>query len=199
VARPQAALRRGPRKTKSLVHRLRDVRTARVTTRYGAACTAVGHIRGERVSWFGHLLEPRCVYRRHPPEYCREDGTRVIHKCLACRNPIVCTVKDGVLQADGFCAFCGEPHPWATPTEQLLQQLYRALRHEPLTDAQRSAIQEEIEVLSEPVDEVTDDKRLRAGERLRSILPQELWKEFAPILRELLTLEAKRRLGLTGQ
>jgi hypothetical protein len=44
-----------------------------------------------------------------------------------------------------------------------------------------------------------DDKGIHAGERLKSILPPELRKELMAMIREILTREAERRLGLTGQ
>jgi hypothetical protein len=67
--------------------------------------------------------------------------------------------------------------------------------HEDLDEATLLTVREQIAVLSQPVDEATDDDRVRAGRRIRDLAPK-AWEAVLPVLQGLLTAEAKRRLGL---
>jgi hypothetical protein len=97
-------------------------------------------------------------------------------------------------EPDSFCWDCGEPYPWASREERLIK-LFDRIDHEDLDEATLLTVREQIAVLSAPVDEVTDDERVRAGHRIMSLAP-EAWKALLPVLQGLLTAEAKRRLGL---
>ena len=97
-------------------------------------------------------------------------------------------------EPDSFCWHCGEPYSWAA-REERVGKLYDLIDHEDLDEATLLTVREQIAVLSEPVDEVTDDDRVRAGQRLRNLAPK-LWEAALPVLQSVLTAEAKRQLGL---
>jgi hypothetical protein len=97
-------------------------------------------------------------------------------------------------EPDSFCWDCGEPYPWASREERVVK-LFDRIDHEDLDEATLLTAREQIAILSAPVDEVTDDERVRAGHRIMSLAP-EAWKALLPVLQGLLTAEAKRRLGL---
>jgi hypothetical protein len=74
-------------------------------------------------------------------------------------------------------------------------ELYNVIDDEKLDEADRLAVVEQIAVLSEPVDEVSDEDRVRAGKRVKSLAPK-VWEAALPILQSLLTAKAKQELGL---
>ena len=93
-----------------------------------------------------------------------------------------------------ICWDCGHPYPWASREERVVK-LYDKIDHEDLDEATLLTIREQIAVLSAPVDEATNDERVRAGRRMRDLAPK-LWEAGLPILQSVLTAEAKRQLGL---
>jgi hypothetical protein len=100
----------------------------------------------------------------------------------------------GMRRPDSFCWECGKPYPWAT-REKRVGKLYDEIDHEDLDEATLLTVREQIAVLSAPVDEETDDDRVRAGQRIRDLAPR-AWEAALPVLQSVLTAEAKRRLGL---
>ena len=95
---------------------------------------------------------------------------------------------------DPFCFQCGAPHRWST-REQRVRHLENLLEFDDLDDATQLTVIEELAVLAAPVDEVSDDDRARAGERLRGLAPR-LWEAGMPVIQTVLTEAAKRQLGL---
>ena len=79
--------------------------------------------------------------------------------------------RDPRWEPAGFCWKCGVPYSWAT-REQRLAQLYNVIDDEELDEADRLAVVEQIALLSEPVDEVSDEDRVRAGSGSGASLPR---------------------------
>ena len=135
------------------------------------------------------------------PRHCGRCGAAVVRACGSCEAPLLGGerfaqggLKSAMKEPDPFCWDCGEPYPWAT-REQRLGQLYNLIDEEDLDEAERLVVVEQIAVLSEPVDEVSDEQQIRAGERLRGLAPK-VWEAALPILQSLLTAKAKEKLGL---
>lgn len=134
------------------------------------------------------------------PRHCGTCGASVLQTCGACQAPLLGAVRSlpslpsEMNKPDSFCWDCGEPYPWAT-REQRVGKLYDRIDHDDVDEATLLTIREQIAVLSAPVDEVTDEDRVRAGHRIMDLAP-EAWKAALPVLQSLLTAEVKRRLGL---
>jgi hypothetical protein len=135
------------------------------------------------------------------PRHCGRCGARVLRTCPSCDAFILGTVvlyagHDNLERPESFCWDCGKPYPWAT-REERIGKLYDEIDHEDLDEATLLTIQEQIAVLSTPVDEdgVTDDDRVRAGRLIRDLAPK-AWEIGLPVIQSLLTAEAKRQLGL---
>jgi hypothetical protein len=197
---------------------------ARIRGRYHSACLAgtgrMGTVTGtwHSVSWLGRrsacgatsrmhhidlqtlsaLRGPTQLKAPHVPAFCGRCGGQVLLGCRSCDAGIAGQMdgrpRDPQWEPAGFCWKCGFPYPWAT-REQRLAQLYNVIDDEELDDAERLAVVEQIAVLSEPVDEVSDEDRVRAGERVKSLAPK-AWEAALPILQSLLTAKAKQDLGL---
>ncbi len=75
-----------------------------------------------------------------------------------------------------------------------MRHLQNLLEFEDLDEATQLTVIEELAVLAAPVDQVNDDERARAGERLRGLAPR-LWRGI-PVIQTVLTEAAKRQLGL---
>jgi hypothetical protein len=67
-------------------------------------------------------------------------------------------------EPDSFCWDRSQPYPWASREERVVK-LFDRIDHEDLDEATLLTVREEIAVLSAPVDEVTDDDRVRAGNK----------------------------------
>jgi hypothetical protein len=104
-------------------------------------------------------------------------------------------LQDEAWEAASFCWNCGEPHSWAT-REERVQKLYSLIDDEDLDEADRLTVVEQIALLSAPEDEVPDDRRLHAGEKIRQLAPK-AWEAALPVLQGLLTAKLKRDLGLS--
>jgi hypothetical protein len=152
----------------------------------------------EVASTAAKVAETRGRSRPHTlPPFCGYCGARILMNCPSCDALILGKVQGiPVLgwRPAVFCWSCGGPYPWAT-REQRVGKLYNLLDFEELDEAQRLTVIEHIAVLTEPVDEVTDEQRVRAGERLRSLVPR-LWEAGLPIIQSVLTAGAKQKLGL---
>jgi hypothetical protein len=144
------------------------------------------------------LRGPTQLKAPHVPSFCGRCGGRVLLGCRSCGAGIAGQMdgnpRDPQWEPAGFCWKCGVPYPWAT-REQRLAQLYNLIDDEDLDEAERLAVVEQIALLSEPVDEVSDEDQVRAGERIKSLAPK-VWEAALPILQSLLTAKAKQELGL---
>jgi hypothetical protein len=132
------------------------------------------------------------------PRHCGRCGRPVLRTCPSC-DAFILGAYTALRPSDfslpeSFCWDCGEPYPWAT-REERIGELFDKIDHEDLDEATLLVIGEELAVLSAPVDEVTDDDRVRAGHRIRNLAPK-AWEAILPVLQGLLTAEAKRQLGL---
>jgi hypothetical protein len=163
-----------------------------------AAVCARGHVQSSRLSNFVHSAIVAGLAPEAPDfrQYCGSCGTRILVACRNCGKGIAGEPEPNFYGwgLDSFCWNCGVPYPWAT-REQRLGQLYNFIDEEDLDEAEHLAVVEQIAVLSEPVDEVSDEDRVRAGQRLRGISPK-VWEAALPILQTLLTAKAKQELGL---
>jgi hypothetical protein len=132
------------------------------------------------------------------PRFCGECGAPVLQTCPSCDALIPGEYRAlrprSFVMPDSFCWECGEPYPWATREERVVK-LYDRIDHEDLDEATLLTVREQVAVLSAPVDEATDDDRVRAGNRIKNLAPK-AWEASLPVLQSLLTAEAKRRLGL---
>ncbi len=95
-------------------------------------------------------------------------------------------------QPEPFCWGCGEALPWAS-REVRVAKLYDLVDFEDLDEATLLTVQEQIAVLSAPVDEKTDEQRGRALERLKGLVPK-AYVAMLPVLQGIATAELKRRL-----
>jgi Uncharacterized protein conserved in bacteria (DUF2321) len=135
------------------------------------------------------------------PRHCGRCGAPVLQACGSCEAPILGAVRvmpglpNEMKEPDPFCWDCGEPYPWASREERVVK-LFDKIDYEDLDEATLLTVREQIAVLSAPVDEATDDERVRAGNKIMNLAP-EAWKAMLPIAQSLLTAEVKRRLGLT--
>jgi Uncharacterized protein conserved in bacteria (DUF2321) len=132
------------------------------------------------------------------PRHCGRCGRPVIQTCPSC-DAFILGAYTALRPADfslpeSFCWDCGEPYPWAT-REERIGKLYDRIDHEDLDEATLLVVSEQIAVLSAPVDQVTDDDRIRAGRRIKDLAPK-AWEAILPILQGLLTAEAKQQFGL---
>jgi hypothetical protein len=165
-----------------------------------AAVCLRGHVQDAfiDVQTLSALRGPTQLKAPHVPSFCGQCGGRVLQGCRSCEAGIAGQMdgrpRDPAWEPAGFCWKCGVPYPWAT-REQRLAQLYNVIDDEKLDEADRLAVVEQIAVLSEPVDEVSDEDRVRAGKRVKSLAPK-VWEAALPILQSLLTAKAKQELGL---
>ncbi len=127
----------------------------------------------------------------------------VLQACLACDAPLLGAFaygRDGrseyeaLDQPESFCWECGEAYPWAT-REERVGKLYDLVDHEDLDEATLLTVREQIAVLSAPVDEETDERRGRAMERLKGLVPK-TYEAVLPVLQGLATAEMKKRFDL---
>jgi hypothetical protein len=133
------------------------------------------------------------------PGFCGQCGVAVLRACRSCEAPILGAHEmhigsEPLKQPASFCWACGESYAWAT-REQRVGKLYDQIDHEDLDEATWLTVCEQIAVLATPVDEKTDEDRVRAGERFRRVAPK-AWETALPVLQTLLTAEVKKRLGL---
>jgi len=133
------------------------------------------------------------------PRHCGQCGARVLQACRSCDAPILGAVRLYMQQVplhrpESFCWECGQPYAWAT-REERIGKLYDEIDHEDLDEATLLTVREQIAVLSAPVDEETDERRGRALERLRDLVPK-TYEAVLPVLQGLATAEMKRRLEL---
>jgi hypothetical protein len=73
--------------------------------------------------------------------------------------------------------------------------LENLLEFEDLDEATQLTVVEELAVLAAPTSDVADERRVRAGERIRAMAPR-LWQVGSPVLQTVLTEAVKRQLGL---
>ena len=178
--------------------------------RYCAAVCRNGHIikddlnppnlRGQTrvtVSRVGGAVGPKAA------PFCGRCGSAVLQACLACDAPLLGAFaygRDGrseyeaLDQPESFCWECGEAYPWAT-REERVGKLYDLVDHEDLDEATLLTVREQIAVLSAPVDEETDERRGRAMERLKGLVPK-TYEAVLPVLQGLATAEMKKRFDL---
>jgi hypothetical protein len=132
------------------------------------------------------------------PRHCGRCGRPVLRTCPSCDAFILGAYlsrqPDALNLPESFCWECGKPYPWAT-REERIGKLYDQIDHEDLDEATLLVVREQIAILSAPVDEETDEARVRAGRRIKDIAPK-AWEAILPVLQNLLTAEAKRQLGL---
>jgi hypothetical protein len=129
------------------------------------------------------------------PRFCDQCGTRVLRACETCGEPLLGAHKLGLFflrRPKPFCPDCGAAYPWAT-REERVGKLYDLIDHEDLDEATLLAVQEQIAVLSTPVGEETDERRGRALERLKGLVPR-VYEATLPVLQNVATAEMKRRL-----
>jgi hypothetical protein len=119
----------------------------------------------------GHVVEAALETLEGLMSFCMKCGSRVIIKCESCEAPILGATTVPWYRPS-FCWKCGRAYPWAT-REQMLGKLYDTLddSHD-LDEAELLIVREQIAVLTEPVDEVSDEEQVRAGERLRGLAPK---------------------------
>jgi hypothetical protein len=156
--------------------------------RYAAAVCMRGHYRDT-------------ILDLHPAEevekYCSECGAPVIQTCPHCSAKILGAYEGvtgvGPDKPENFCFQCGAPYPWAD-RDALIMQLRNVLEFEPgLDDATRLEVGEQIALLPKPDED--DKRRVKAGERLRSLAPKG-WQAAQPILVTPVSAELKKQLGL---
>jgi hypothetical protein len=163
--------------------------------RWAAVCKQQGHVAAKWVSPLETPFIPPGIIRDETPRYCIHDGSPIIIQCEKCNNKIPCMLQDGAWEAASFCWNCGQPHSWAT-REERVQKLYSLIDHEDLDEADRLTVVEQLALLAAPEDEVPDDRRLHAGEKIRQLAPK-AWEAGLPVLQGLLTAKLKRDLGLS--
>jgi hypothetical protein len=131
--------------------------------------------------------------------FCAKCGTLVLTTCSNpdCRAPLpIPNIPGGQRGSSPFCTRCGEPHPWATREQRIGRLIDLLDSEESLGEAERLHVVEAIAVLGEPEDKgSSEDDRVRAGERFRSMAPK-AWRVAVPVLTALLTSELRVRLGL---
>jgi hypothetical protein len=167
--------------------------------RYLAAVCRNGHISKD-------FLDPpiqrysRVVVGEPPPSkvprYCGECGAPVLTVCPSCQSSIlgarVGSTNIPLRKPESFCWGCGEALPWAT-REERVAKLYDIIDFEDVDEATLLTVREQIAVLSAPVDEETDERRGRALERLKGLVPK-AYEAMLPVLQGIATAELKRRL-----
>jgi len=149
----------------------------------------------------GHVLAD---HLDHPdqggvPKFCSACGAPVITHCEACSAPLLGGYRGVIVAATKhpkpFCFNCGAPHGWAT-REQRVRHLENLLEFDDLDEASQLTVIEELAVLAAPADQVDDDTRVRAGERVRNLAPK-LWETGRPVIQSVLTEAANKSLGLS--
>ena len=163
--------------------------------RPAAVCRQQGHIAAKWVSPLETPFIPPGIVRDESPKYCVYDGSPIMVQCDKCDSDIVCMPQDDAWEAASFCWSCGEPHPWATREERVLK-LFSLIDDEDLDEADRLTVVEQIAILSAPEEEVPDERRLHAGEKIRQLAPK-AWEAALPVLQGLLTEKLKKDLGLS--
>jgi hypothetical protein len=159
---------------------------------YAAVC-ARGHVQDSHLDRGRVSVAGSHVSRA----FCGTCGAKIMTVCRACNSPILGLIRGLVApgwRPTGFCWNCGTPYPWAT-RQQRVAQLYNLIDEEDLDEADRLTVVEQIAVLSAPEDDVSNERRAGAGEKVRQLAPK-AWEAALPVLQSVLTAEAKRRLGL---
>jgi len=169
--------------------------------RYLAAVCRNGHINKDYLDPPSQRYKSRVVVGELPPStvprFCGRCGAPVFTVCPSCESSILGAVVgdlDPMAQPESFCWACGDAYLWAT-REERMGKLYDLIDHEDLDEATLLTVREQVAVLSTPVDEKTDEDRVRAGERFKRLAPK-AWETALPVLQTLLTAEVKKRLGL---
>jgi hypothetical protein len=169
--------------------------------RYFAAVCRNGHISKDFLDPPSERYKSRVIVGDIPPSkvppFCGRCGAPVLQTCPSCESSILGAHADYVdpeplAEAESFCWACGMAYPWAT-REERVGKLYDLIDHEDLDEATLLTVQEQIAVLSAPVDERTDEQRGRALERLKGLVPK-AYEAMLPVLQGIATAELKRRL-----
>lgn len=163
----------------------------------GAACRS-GHLIATRVVDVG-MRQAVSGWGQNPdgvPTFCPRCGSKVVLACEDCGTllrgfPALKHESD----PDQFCHGCGVPYPW-TARDEMVRQLEDHLLNEQLEPNERLEAREALDTLTASADEVDDEARERAADRLRRLASQ-AWLTWAtPVLRTVVTAELMRRLGL---
>jgi hypothetical protein len=147
----------------------------------------------------GHVITDRLQTLNVPgiPKFCRQFGAPVITACESCSAALpggyTNVIVAGPKAPDAFCFNCGAPHRW-TSREQRIGHLQNLLEFEELDDATQLTIIEELTVLAAPVEEVPDERRVGAAERIRRLAPK-LWETGLPVLQSVATAAVKAHFG----
>jgi hypothetical protein len=99
---------------------------------------------------------------------------------------------DGSYEPPQFCMSCGNAFPWVG-REGRIYELQNRLDREPLDDATKLTVREQLEALSNP--DLTEEQQLERWRKVKRLAP-ELLRTGRSIVDSLATAYMKKELGL---
>lgn len=133
--------------------------------------------------------------------FCRQCGAPILGRCPSCNirirgreyAPGVWTGEE--YEPPRFCDGCGEPFPWADWQDRIYQ-LENLLDFEPIDDATRLLVQQDLARLRSDAAELNDEAQLTIWRRVKERAPS-LFRETAlPIFQSIASAYILQKMGI---
>lgn len=166
-----------------------------MSSRPGAAAAICrrGHVRAVEDPRSTDMYSPSLAERAS--KFCHLCGARVLLECPGCAAYVVVSVPymTGDYEPRPFCDQCGITLPWAGRDDQI-HALENILDEQEIDEGDRRLAQQLLEELRQAPD--SEDQEVKLWARFKGLAPK-VWDVGRPVLLDLISAEARRRLGLS--